>query len=286
MVRLLVTKTVACWAVVCFSLGALVPCILNAADGAGVNYDQVRAGLLAEFGGRNPVEWGMSVNGVATRLATDEKVIALTLDACGGPKGNGYDAELMSFLEQQRIPAALFVNARWIDANSAAFLNLAGNPLFTVANHGFRHRPASVTGRGIYGINGTRGVAELADEIWLNAEKIRLATGKTTEYYRSGTAFYDEVAVEIAGRLGHTVVGFSVIGDGGATFTKEQVKTALLGSKPGSIVILHMNHPGKGTAEGVKAAVPILKARGYHFVNLAEYALEKAGERQHFSDVR
>jgi peptidoglycan/xylan/chitin deacetylase (PgdA/CDA1 family) len=279
MVQLLVEKTVACWAVVCFFLGALVPGILHAAEGEGVNYGQVREGLIAEFGSRKPAEWGMSVDGVATGLATGENVIALTLDACGGPKGNGYDAELISFLEQQNIPATLFVNARWIDANSAAFLKLAGNPLFTVANHGYRHRPASVNGRGIYGINGTRGVAELADEIWLNAEKIHLMTGKRSEYYRSGTAFYDEVAVEVAGRLGHRVIGFSVIGDGGATFTKEQVKAALLTSKPGSIVILHMNRPGSGTAEGVKAAVPLLKARGFRFVNLAEYPLDRAGGR-------
>ena len=87
------------------------------------------------------------------------------------------------------------------------------------------------------------------------------------------------MAVEVAGRLGHRVIGFSVIGDGGATFTKEQVKAALLASKPGAIVILHMNHPGKGTAEGVKAAVPLLKDRGFRFVDLAEFPLDGAGRR-------
>lgn len=231
--------------------------------------------LTATYGEQSPMAWGETVTGVKTCMATDDNVVALTLDACGSKTGMGFDAELIRYLEKEKIPATLFINARWIDANRELFLKLANNPLFTIANHGFLHKPASVDGKSIYGIAGTKNVDELIDEIGLNAEKIKRLTGKRTAYYRSGTAYYDELAIQVAERLGHQVIGFSVLGDAGATFTEQQVTAALLTSHPGSIVILHMNHPGSGTAAGVKAAVPELRNRGFHFVRLSDYPLRQ-----------
>jgi len=49
---------------------------------------------------------------------------------------------------------------------------------------------------------------------------------------------------------------------------------ALLGAAPGSIVILHMNHPEGETAEGVMAAVPELKNRGFEFVRFGDHPLK------------
>jgi peptidoglycan/xylan/chitin deacetylase (PgdA/CDA1 family) len=154
------------------------------------------------------------------------------------------------------------------------FDRLAVNPLFEIANHGFRHKPASVTGKSVYGIEGTRSVAELVDEIELNARRLEELTGRRPRFYRSGSAYYDEVAVQVAGELGEQVVGFSVLGDAGATYSGEQVKKALLNSGPGDIVIIHMNHPEGGTAAGVMVAVPELKKRGFRFVRLSDMELQ------------
>lgn len=231
--------------------------------------------LKASYADTAPITWGETVTGVKTCMATDDNVVALTLDACGSKTGMGFDTELFHYLEKEKIPATLFINARWIDANRKLFLTLANNPLFTIANHGFLHKPASVSGRSIYGIAGTKNVDELIDEIGLNAEKIKRLTGKRPTYYRSGTAYYDELSVQVAERLGHQVIGFSVLGDAGATFTEQQVTAALLASNPGSIVILHMNHPASGTAAGVKAAVPELRKRGVRFVRLSDYPLRQ-----------
>ncbi len=226
-----------------------------------------------EFNGRQPEQWGERVTGVRTRLDTDRKVLALTLDACGSPRGNGVDRKLLDFLIAHQIPATLFINARWIDANPALFRELAANPLFEIGNHGLLHRPASVNGRAVYGINGTKNLGELVQEIELNARKIEAITGKRPRYYRSGTAYYDEIAVEVANRLGHEVIGFSVLGDAGATYSAAQVKAAFLAARPGDIIIAHMNHPEAGTGAGIMAAVPLLEQRGYRFVRLSEYPL-------------
>ena len=214
------------------------------------------------------------VTGVKTRLNTEEKVIALTLDACGGENGSGYDEELISFLVENNIKADLFVNARWIDEQYEAFVELAANPLFTIQNHGTEHKPLSVMPRSAWGISSTSSQEEIVDEIMENQMKIFEITGEIPQYFRSGTAFYDDTAVQIAEDLGVQVVNFDVIRDGGATFTKEEVSQEMLKSQPGSIVILHMNQPQSETAEGVKDAVLALLEQGFSFVHLNEYDLE------------
>ncbi len=233
----------------------------------------VKKRLVEQYGSAMPHEWGETVTGVKTRLNTKEKIIALTLDACGSRGGMGFDAQLLAFLQREKVPATLFINARWIGPNQDTFNRLAADPLFEIANHGLRHKPASVTGKSVYGISGTKDVGELVDEIELNALKIEELTGRRTRFYRSGTAYYDEVAVRIAQELDHQVAGFSVLGDAGATYTREQVKKALLGSTPGSIIIAHMNHPESGTGPGIMDAVPELKKRGFKFVRLSDLPL-------------
>ena len=245
-----------------------------AGDPTEKTFVSLREQMGREFNNQVPHEWGETVRGVRTRLKTRDKVVALTLDACGSNKGKGYDAALISYLERERVPATLFINARWIDANPLIFKRLAANPLFEIANHGLMHRPASVSGRSVYGIAGTRTVAELVDEIEGNARKISALTGVRPRYYRSGTAYYDEVAVQLSRGLGHEVIGFSILGDAGATYRVDQVRSALLKASHGDIAILHMNHPDGETAAGVIEALPELKRRGFRFVKLSDYPLE------------
>jgi peptidoglycan/xylan/chitin deacetylase (PgdA/CDA1 family) len=229
--------------------------------------------IIGKFSGRVPHEWGEVVKGVKTRLNTDQKVLALTFDACGGPKGSGYDAKLIDFLTGEGIPATLFISGKWMDANPDIFRALTRNPLFEIENHGSKHRPCSATGRSAYGIKGTKSVEEIYDEIEWNALKILNLTGRRPKYYRPGAAYCDEICVEIANALGHEVVNFSVRGDAGATYSKKQVEEALLHSAPASIILMHMNHPKGGTAQGVSAVVPELRKRGFRFVKLSEFEL-------------
>lgn len=233
-----------------------------------------REGIISRFEGKVPREWGERVRGVKTKLDTDQKVIAFTLDACGGPRGNGYDAELIEYLKREKIPAALFISGRWIDANPEIFRELAKESLFEIENHGLNHKPCSVNGRSVYGAAGTKGVGEIFDEIEQNAKKIETLASRKPKYYRPARTYCDEICVEIANDLGYEVVNFSVRGDAGATYTKSQVKETLLKARPSSIILLHMNHPEGQTAEGLIEAVPELRMRGVGFVKLSEYALK------------
>ena len=219
-----------------------------------------------------PTEWGEAVTGVGRRLA-GTSAIALTFDACGGPNGSGYDAALIGHLRHLDVPATLFVNERWLDANPAVFAELADDPLFEIANHGTRHRPLSVDGRSAYGITGTGSVDEVIDEVMGCQRRLTELTGTAPRFFGSGTAYYDDVAVRVVHELGLEVAGYSVLGDAGATFSAAQVRDALLGAGPGDIALLHMNHPASGTAEGVAAALPTLLDRGATFTTLGDHEL-------------
>ncbi len=219
-----------------------------------------------------PSEWGESIAGVKTRVPVGgKKIVFLTFDACGGARGSGADTRIVKLLRQEKVPATLFINSRWIDANPKLFADLARDPLFSIQNHGFTHHPLSVTGRSVYGIAGTASPREVYGEIMGCDAKIAALTGKHPRFFRSGTAYYDDVAVKIASDLGYTIAGFDVLGDGGATFSAEKIEAAAHHIRPGSIVIYHMNKPKKATFAGLARVIPKLKSRGWRFARLEEY---------------
>lgn len=238
------------------------------------DFEKLKKSIVKKYEKQIPKQWGENVTGVKTHFNTKKKVIAITMDACGSPHGMGYDKRLISYLEKENIPATLFMNGRWIDRNLETFKKLAANPLFEIGNHGNEHKPASVNGNSIYDLKGTADVAELVDEIELNARKIESITNKRPKYFRSGTAYYDEVAVKVANKLKHQVIGFSILGDAGATFSAKKVEEAFLTAKKGEIVIVHFNHPESQTREGMIRAIKKLKEAGFAFVKLSDYPLK------------
>jgi len=214
-----------------------------------------------------PKAWGTALAGIQSRLpAAPSFRLALTLDACGG----GYDADMIAWLRGQGIPATLFVTSIWIRKHPDAFQDLAADPLFEIAAHGERHRPASVTGRSAYGAKGTASAAELVQEVEGNVELIRALTGRRPGWFRSGTAFYDDAAVQVIRNMGLNIAGFSLSGDDGARLSAGQVEKRLLTASPGAIILCHMNRPQSGTREGIKAALPRLRDKGARFVRLSE----------------
>lgn len=246
------------------------PTVVPSATASAARPLVTRAQIVARYGRSVPHTWGFDAPGVVHSLPHPARDIALTFDACGGPGGSGYDRALVDFLRARHIPATLFINSRWIDANPAAFHRLATDPLFEIANHGTRHRPLSVTGRSAYGIPGTRDAGEVYDEIAGNRAKLTRLLDAPPRFFRSGTAYCDDVAARIVTDLGERFVSFSVNGDGGATFTAEQVHATVASARAGSIVLCHMNHPEGGTARGIASAVPHLLATGHRFVRLSD----------------
>ncbi|BCW58838.1 polysaccharide deacetylase [Arthrobacter sp. StoSoilB20] len=223
---------------------------------------------MAEFAGRRPKEWGLQVTGVVNDSAS--KHVALTFDACGGPGGTGCDHALLKTLRRLHVPATLFINSRWLQANPSLAAELAAEPLFELANHGTLHQPLSVTGRAAYGIAGTDNTAAAYDELMGNQALMQELIGTPPGFFRPGTAFYDDVAVEMTRRLGLLPVNFTINGDGGATYPASTVAGEVGRARAGDIVISHFNRPAAGTAEGYGRALPGMLDRGVTFARLGD----------------
>lgn len=215
--------------------------------------------------------WGFDAKGVVKNFKTTKKEAALTLDACGASKLScGYDKALIDFLKEHNIQATLFVTTKWIRANPKLFAELSSNPLFDVQNHGTEHKPLSVSGKSAYNIKGTANADEIKAEVMDNHDLVKKLSGKSMSLFRSGTAHYDDESVAIVGALGYKVIGFSVNADAGATNSAETIQKEMAKTKPGDIIIAHMNHPESQNAKGLSLALKKMLDDGWKFVKVSD----------------
>ncbi len=231
------------------------------------NYD---IALISTIQNTKPTQFNEFINGVAVKIKTDKKVIALTLDACHGQ----YDKKMFKILQKYNIPATLFVTSKWINQNQEIFKRLSYNKMFEIENHGTDHKPLTVAGQTVYGIQGSKTPEEAFYEINNNANNIEKYTGIRPIFYRSGTAYYDDIGIKIANLLDHTIAGFDVLsGDAANPFASSNflVNNIISNVENGSIIIMHMNHPEWNGAKALDIIIPTLKQQGYEFVLLKDY---------------
>jgi peptidoglycan/xylan/chitin deacetylase (PgdA/CDA1 family) len=243
------------------------------------DYQALKSRLQTLFAKASPGDFGEFVKGVDEDVATNQKILALTFDACGGPHGSAYDKELIDYLKKEKIPATLFLSGLWIDMNAETVEELARDTLFEIENHGLLHRPCSADGESIYGIKGTQSAGEAIDEMELNARKIETFTHRRPLFYRSATAYQNEECVAIAQQLGFTIITFDILSGDAVAHTPAKIiqNTIVKNARPGAIVIMHFNHPDWNTHEALKVAVPKLRKAGYHFVKLEDHPLKGRG---------
>jgi peptidoglycan/xylan/chitin deacetylase (PgdA/CDA1 family) len=206
-----------------------------------------------------------------------QNVVALTLDACSGT----FDADLVRFLIERRIPATIFATRRWLERNPQGTATLLRHPeLFDIEDHGANHVPAVIgLGRRVYGIAGNPDVDHLRDEVSQGAEAIEQATGSKPRWYRGATAFYDPQAIDDIEAMGYRIAGFSLNADAGATLSKTEIVARIRAAINGDILIAHMNKPRSDTAEGLAEGLEELQARGFRFVLLRDETVVSSGGR-------
>jgi peptidoglycan/xylan/chitin deacetylase (PgdA/CDA1 family) len=206
-----------------------------------------------------------------------ENVVALTLDACGG----AFDAGLVRFLVEHRIPATVFATRKWLERNPEGTAILKQHAdLFDIEDHGANHVPAVIgAGRRVYGIAGNPDVEHLREEVSQGAEAIEAATGSKPRWYRGATAFYDPQAIADIEAMGYRIAGFSLNADAGATLKKAEIVARIRAARTGDILIAHMNRPRSDTAEGLAEGLTELQAKGFRFVLLRDETVVSTGGR-------
>ena len=206
-----------------------------------------------------------------------DKVVALTLDACGG----GFDADLANFLIERRIQATIFATRRWIRRNPDGLAVLKAHAdLFDIEDHGANHLPAIIgADRSVYGLAGVADLKQLKREVSGGADAVKAATGTAPRWYRGATGEYDPEALKTIEAMGYKVAGFSVNADSGATLAKKQILRRLKKVRSGDIIIAHLNKPASDTGEGMAEGLQLLLDEGYRFVTLRDAQVVPVGGR-------
>lgn len=237
------------------------------------DYLALKKRIIEEFAHTPPGKFSEFIRRRRPDGGSGQKVLALTFDACDARR-HGYNKALIDYLRAEKIPATIFVTGLWIDANRQAFMELAKDPLFEIEDHGLQHRVCSVTGRGMYGVRATKGLGGVIDEMELNARKIQELTGRRPVFFRSATAYTDELSRKVAQRLGMEVVSYDVLsGDAMHESAQQMSRNLINGAREGAIVIMHANHPDWPEVQALKLAVPVLRKRGYTFARLDSFTL-------------
>ena len=206
----------------------------------------------------------------------DGGLVALTFDACPTRHVPPFAADIVEQLEQAGVPATFFVSGRWAEAHPAELRRLASEPNFEIALHGYRHRHMNGASRDAI-------VAEIEDG---RAALLRL--GETPQaLFRPPYGERPHVMPEAARAAGVTAVLWDVApGDPDPHETAARIERDVLRHvEGGSIIVLHVNGRGVGTAAALPALLRGIQKRGLRFAKVSDLvrdcASEKAGEEEH-----
>ncbi len=201
--------------------------------------------------------------------------VALTFDACMGKA----DDRILSVLIRERIPATIFVTARWLKHNPQALQVFLQNPdLFELENHGQNHIPAVDKPVSIYGIASAGSPEAVRQEVQGGADAMVAAGIAAPHWFRGSTAKYDRSSIVQIREMGYRIAGYSVNGDGGSLLGASVTEKRIASAKDGDVVISHINQPTHAAGEGVAKAIVDLKAKGVEFVRLQD--VEDMGDDQ------
>lgn len=193
--------------------------------------------------------------------------VALTFDACMGEA----DERILSVLVRERIPATIFVTARWIRRNPQAVnIFLQNLDLFELENHGQNHVPAVDVPTSIYGIAAAGSPEAVRQEVAGGAEAMLAAGFAQPHWFRGSTAKYDLSAIRQIRDMGYRIAGYSLNGDGGSLLDANTAQKRIAAAKDGDVILAHINQPTHAAGEGVSHALLTLKGRGFEFVRLSD----------------
>jgi peptidoglycan/xylan/chitin deacetylase (PgdA/CDA1 family) len=205
---------------------------------------------------------------IVTRIDNPERRIAITFDACATKThGYGFDRPVYRILQREHVPATIFVAGRWVEFHPQVMTELAADPLIEFGNHSYDHPHMSRLGN---------------EQMELEIDETEAALGV---YGKHGVAFrppfgdFNARMLDVVRDRGLPVVSWDVVsGDpAAATTTQGMIREVDRRTRPGSIVIFHINGRGHKTAEALPTILRELRSRGFEFVLLSELLTSGGG---------
>lgn len=200
---------------------------------------------------------------IVTRLPTGEKVVALTLDACEAGKVTHLDHGVADWLIANEVPFTIFMGGRFARDNAEDVAKLGALPFVEIENHTWSH-PADMR---------KLSTAEVMRQVLFAGLEIGLKTGRATRFFRFPGGNADARTIAAVEAMGYQVVHWRwPSGDPDKNISAAKLESyALSATKPGDVLIFHINGNGVHTAEAIPGIVEGLKAKGYRFVLLRDY---------------
>lgn len=197
---------------------------------------------------------------VVGRLPTHERKISLTFDDGPNPEAT---PRILDQLARHSVKATFFILGahaeKWPDL--VRRIAMDGHQL---GNHGYFHRKLHF-----------KLPSYVKRDLLLGKRAIERASGETPRYFRAPHGFRSPWVTAIASSLGERSVGWSLgVWDSDLPGVDAIVDKTIMGTKPGSIILLHDGdgYDAQGDRTQTAAAVPRiirgLRARGYEFVTL------------------
>lgn len=200
---------------------------------------------------------------VVTRLATRAKVVALTFDGCQAGERMTLDRGISDVLVARQIPFTIFAGGRFARDNAAVLRELATHSFVDIENHSWSH-PRDMT---------LLEDERIRVEVSRAAAMIRSVSGRRTTLFRFPGGNADERTVALVRSLGYRVVHWSwAEGDPDPRIDADRlVSQTLARTRPGDILIFHVNGRGWHTAEALPRILDGLESRGFKIVPLPEF---------------
>ena len=195
-------------------------------------------------------------------VTTKEPVVALTFDACATLRQpNGFDRRVFEVLAAEQIPVTLYLSGRWVEKHPTAAKAIAAASFIELGNHSYSHPRLTLVRK-----------ERLRWQIRSTNRLLEKKLGRKPLTLRPPAGAWDAKVLAAANREGLPVVTWSVVsGDvGGHVPPARMVQSVLDQTKPGAIIIFHINRREPYTKKALPDVIAGLREKGFRFVTVSQ----------------
>jgi peptidoglycan-N-acetylglucosamine deacetylase len=200
----------------------------------------------------------VAVSGVETQ----ERVVALTFDACATKQqANGFDERIFEILQREKIPVTIFMTGTWAEKHPGAVKRIAAAEWIEIGNHSYSHPRLTLLEP-----------SRLRTQIRYTNRILQERLGRPAMSLRPPAGAWNQAVLRAVNQEDLPLVLWSVVsGDAGGHIPAERIRRIVLEqTKPGSIVIFHINNRGPFTKKALPDIIAGLRAKGFRFVTVSQ----------------
>lgn len=199
---------------------------------------------------------------VITKFDTKIKAVVLTFDACETKTPSYFDKKILNYLVNNKIPATFFIGGKFALRNSDKIKEISNYDFIGIENHSFDHllHMEKLDSK------------KISEDILKTDNLLKKITGKSTKFFRFPGGNYDKNALDTVEKSGFKVIHWSFpSGDPDKNMTAEKITEVVKRkTRPGSILIFHINGRGYHTAEALPEIMNFLNSNGYKILRLQD----------------